>query len=201
MTFEDENGSYYKENIKKAESYVEGLQDQFKIEAFKIILSHLLNSNEVTSVASKQNRITKNQDPPKEINVDLPQKIDEFARDCDISPEQLSDIFAIEEDRIGIIYQFKGSEKDNVAMCCQCLVLANEKLRNTEWVSGSQLRESLQDNGIQDKGRHMAEYIADSGLFRYVGKRKSRKYKLTQAGKQKTFEFIKQIVPDAESQS
>ena len=207
MTSEDDLDDFLKNNIIKAKKYVNDLEDPYKIEAFKIILSSLLDSNsmqmEPIHNPKEQNKIkitSQNQTTITPENqtttslTDLEHQKDVFASQCEITKEELNDIFTIESDRLQLIQPLKGTEKEQMIIACQCLLAAYESLLNQEWVNTLTLTENLRNIGIQDKGYNLSKYLAkNTSLFRSQGRKKNKDYKLTVSGKHSAYKLIKKL--------
>ena len=79
--------------------------------------------------------------PVKE-TTSLKSKIESFASKCDISPEQLKNVYHFEPDRPIVIIPLKGSESDNQINASRFLLAAYEEVYGIEWVS---LRQDLSE--------------------------------------------------------
>ncbi|MGI0056775.1 MAG: hypothetical protein ACREAK_05310 [Nitrosarchaeum sp.] len=183
------------EKTKKAREAVEGQEEPYKTEAFKIILTHLLNSSSAAESITQGSTSQKFERPTLlDQKSNLKKGKSELALLCGLSANELDDVFIIEEDKVEMHAPVSGTEAEKQIMASQCLLVAYEVLLGQEWVDSPVLVESLRAMGIQDKGRNLSTNLKKrSEYFRLSGKAPHKKYKLTTVARTSALNLIRQL--------
>lgn len=184
------------EKITKAREAVEGQEEPYKTEAFKIVLAHLLNSSSAEPDVSQGSTPQKyERKTTSDIKPDLKIGKSGLASYCGISINELDDVFSVTEDKVEMIVTIPGNEAEQQIIASQCLLAAYEIILGEEWVDSPILSEGLRAMGIRDKGRNRSTNLKRKfELFRLKGKAPHIKYKLTSgSGRSSAFKIIRKL--------
>lgn len=185
------NSEELKEKIRLAKEAVEGEKDPYKTEAFKVILGKLIESSTTSDYKPKQDASTK-----KEIKEEENQekKLEEFAKKCSITLNELNDILSIKKDTVEIIVPVVGSDAKKNLVGVQIILAAHELIFGDEWVPSSIITECLRSLGVKDLANLSATLKKYPDLFRLKGGRRYKEYKLTSGqGRISAFEIIRKL--------
>jgi len=185
----------FSEKIKIARESVADEDEPYKTESFKIILSHLLDLESeiqypIPSSPSKKSE-KKSQLSQKS---DIEEMKNQLATNCDITKDELNDVFSINNNLIEMLVPVSGMEVEQQVISSQCLLAAYEVVFGYDWVDSPLLGESLRAMGIKDKGHNLSTNLKKkSDLFRLMGKAPHKKYKLTIPGRKSAFILIRKL--------
>lgn len=180
-----------KEKIKIAKEAVsEETDETYKTEAFKVILSKLIDSD--ISNISSETKHRSDKKPKLVVNEDTLTKTD-FAKKCGLETKELDDVMAIDQDIIQIIAPLEGKETEKQKIATPCILAAYEGLFGQEWVSSTQLRKCLDMSGVGELD-HFARNIKRQGnMVRTKGKKPNLEYRLVGPGRLEAFKIIKRL--------
>lgn len=123
------------------------------------------------------------------------QKLNVFAEKCNLSINDLKDIFYIDNDQIHLLDVPSGTSAEKQAIVSQCILTAYQMLFNREWLNSSQLMKYVANSnvgGMDHFARNMRR--RKNILIRGKGKGNTLEYRLTGSGKLETFELIHDII-------
>ena len=142
------NPEEVKEKIELARKSVEGEKEPYKTEAFKIILSKLLESGkDAQKVAITMNT----EEITKESTIDnIKEKEAELASKCNLTIDELEQVIFIKDNAIEIISPISGSDARKHVIVTQCLLAAYQIIFGQEWVSSQTIIDCLRSMGVRD---------------------------------------------------
>ncbi len=183
-----------KEKIKIAKKAVEGEEEPYKTEAFKIIFSKLLESNNTPTETErkKSSTITKTQ-TIKKVSGDLDDKKQELAKQCGIDVIELDDVLYFKDNLIKIVAPLSGAEPENQVTVVKCILTAYAVIFEQTWVKSLVLSKCVRLSKVGQL-KHLAENLnKDKQSFRVQGIRRSTEYKITESGKNSAYEIIRKL--------
>ena len=174
-----------KEYMKLAQEAVKDEVEPYRSEAFKILFSKLLNSTQTP----EETFVHLESDPKYHLSLD--QKMNEFAKKCNLTVRELRDVFSMNDDLISIIAPIEGTEAEKQSIASQCILTAYELLFDMEWLESSKLMKCINSSGIGGLD-HFARNIRKKKIFRIQGKGKGKalEYKISGLGRLQAFEII-----------
>jgi len=176
-----------KEKIKIAKEIVKDLEDEYKIEAFKIVLKKLLSLNHEQT--KPQDILSDDQGQPD----DASNPLLNLAKKCNISLQELKNVLDYENNEFILLKKIEGdSDAQKKVGGCQIIVTAWMKGKNIEWVKGSSLSELVEKNSLGDLSG-LAENLTKSGFFRKKGQLRGTEYSLTTHGWQEGLKLITKL--------
>ena len=182
--------------IKIAKDAVKDESEPYKTEGYKIILEKLLSDSSESKPSSDNLEKNIQNVDPEQITIDRKKGIEELAKHCNISVNQLEDIMTINnKNEIEIIAPIQGNDSKKHIIVTLCISVANEFIQNEEWVESTKIAEALRSIGTKDISNLSMTLKRYPLLIRTRGSRGQKKqYRLTtNAGRAKAFEIIKKI--------
>lgn len=179
-----------KGKIQLAIDIAKDVPEPFKTKAFEVVLSSLLTG--LLPKESSSSTYAESYSAKGKISIET--KIGKLARIASIEENQLKDIFHFGEKEPTFIGRVAGTEAERQVQMCRFILLAMHEIYECEWVKGSFLWKSLQDYGVGSLKNLSKNLERREAEFRAVGKRRGKKYKLTQQGRQNTIELLRQLV-------
>jgi len=183
--------SHIKEKIKLALEAVKDEKDPtYKLEAFKIILRSLLETENPPKISDDSTKDSQQEDKSVSDPTNL---LFNLAKKCTISLPELKNIFEYENDKLILLKKIDApSVTEKLIIACQIVITAWMKGKNVEWVKGSVLRELVEKNSLGDT-TNMAKILNKSELIRKKGSKKGTVYSLTTDGWQKGLKLITKL--------
>lgn len=182
--------------IKIAKDAVKDESEPYKTEGYKIILEKLLNdSSEIKQLPDDFKKNIQNKDLDQTIS-DRKKGIEELAKHCNISVNQLEDVITINnKNEIEIIAPIQGNDSKKHIIVTLCILVATEFIKNEEWVESTKIAEALRSIGTKDISNLSLTLKRYPLLTRTRGSRGQKKqYRLTtNDGRTKAFEIIEKI--------
>ena len=180
-----------KNKIKMAIDAVSDVEEPFKIKAFEVILSKLLEESEEMihhlATPSPKSTTQGNLKGAKTL-----ERIASFAKRCNLNAAQLRDAIEFKEDVPMFIEKVEGSDAEKQVKASQCLLATYENVYQRDWIEASTLRQNLADSGVPLA--NLARSLkSQKEIFRKIGKKKNTKYKLTGLGKKKAYQLIRKL--------
>lgn len=175
-----------KELIKIAKSAVEGEDEPYKSEGFRIILNKLLTNDQ------KKIETTELPETPK---LDLDRKIHDFCKKCEITMEQFNETFFINNENVEIIAPIKGTNVEKQLIVAICILVVSELVLDKEWLQSTKIAECLRSIGMTGLANLSFTLKRHSNLIRSRGSRGlGKEYKLTSSeGRSAAFHIIRKI--------
>lgn len=190
-----------KKQIKIAHEAVNGENEPYKLESFKIILESLLESeleqNEMHSLASMSSQTSQIHETKGELiqpsNIDG--LFDQLANSCNLNSNELKDVIILKGKKLKITASLPGKENLQRVVGTLCVLLANQKLFNKDESPGTEILDVLKTAGIYDKHGHLAENLDTyRKLFRITGTKSGKIYGISSSNgikiTQKIFEML-----------
>jgi len=158
-----------KKKIKFAMDAVEGIDKDYKIEAFKIILSRELGIS--SSTPPKKTETDGTPETPENTHP----KIKELTTKLDVSEDELGNIVSISDDKIDIHHTFEGNDKENMINFSQCYLIIKFYVFKSEWVNASEINNAMKKVGIEDTSGNFITYLKNiSSIFVKRGKERGK---------------------------
>lgn len=183
-----------KEKIALARKAVEGEEEPYKTEAFKIIFSKLLGTC-VNSGVDDNNHSTvampKGDTSSKKGGFET--KKTEFATICGIDAKEIDNVFYVKDNEIRLVSPLSGNETEKQIKASTCILLAYEVLFGKTWLSSLILSKSLDLSGVGNLTNLADNLKRNSDLFRKSGTKRATEYKITGPGRTKAIEIIKKV--------
>ena len=190
-----------KEKIRIARDAVKDEEEPFKTEGFKVILASLMEGTNMGHI-SKQRTGSKHKSNKKQnrsittpVIFEQKKELDELAKKCGISKDELSEVITIRNNIVQIIKRPSIQEKQKHVLFSLCILTAYKVLYEIEWLSSITLRKSLDESGVGDL-THSSEGISETPLIVDRGSKKAKEYKITGKGMDKAFSIIKKLSGD-----
>jgi hypothetical protein len=175
--------------IQRTIEITKGFEESYRLKAFEIVLSKLWAPIGVEGKREEQKGTVK-----KTGATTLEAKIEEFAAKCDISVEQLKNIYDFQEDKPIYTIPLQENHAENQVLVSRYLLTAYHEVYGKTWVG---LNQVLQEHGIGSLSNLAFNLKKHDDIFRQRGQRKAREYKLVDAAKQGTFQMIHDIANTA----
>lgn len=188
----------YMEIARKA---VEGEEEPYKTEAFKIILGRLLDSNE-ENITPKQDLLIKNSENKKQdLSFNFEQRKNELVKNCGITVNELDDVIYIKDNVVQLIASLSGSETQKQVTATKCILTVYENISDKEWVNSSTLIQCIDSSGISTThlSRNLRKHSSNFLRIRGKGQGKSLEYKITGPGRISAFEDLKKLAKGAKT--
>ena len=181
-----------KGKIKVAIDAVDDVPEAFKIKAFEVVLSKLLNerkfeANESEGEKGGSNELTA-------VSQSMDDKIKKMAEAAGVTVNQLNDIFQFGETTLKFIGRIEGKDAGKQVQISRLIIFAYKEVYGQEWVEGSIIREVLKDCGVGSLNHFSENLMHFENEFRTIGLKSAMKYKLTEPGKQTAITLLKQLV-------
>lgn len=192
------NPEEVKEKIALAKRLVAGEEDVlYKTEAFKIILSKLLESGTVENKINSDFDIKKPM--KKSTTYDMEEKKQELANKSNITVDELERVFFIRDDVIEINSPLSGSDARKHVVVTQCLLAAYLVIFGQEWVSSEIIIECLRSMGVKSVTNLSLTLRKYGDLIISKGTRGHKEYRLTSGrGKILAFDVIHKLAKGEE---
>lgn len=189
-----------KSKIKIAKEIVQGEQEPYKTEAFKIILSSLINGSPTNSKGKAKGKAKGKSTKRKGVNptqTKLEQKNEliELSKKCNIDTDALSEVITIKNNIIHIIKRPKIKETKKHLLFSSCILAGYRILYEIEWLSASLLKKCLDESGVGDLN-HYYEAVGEASYILPRGEGRGKEYKMTGKGLDKAYEIIKKLSKD-----
>jgi len=171
------NPEKVKEKVKLARQAVDGIEEPYKTEAFKIILSKLLDSEknpQKIDLNVSTEEITK-----KSSIDDIKEKMKELANKCDLTINELERVISIRDNTIEFICPIFGSDARKHIIVTQCLLISYHTIFGSEWISSQTIIECLRSMGVKDVTNLSFSLKKYPDLILAQGTRGHREYRLT----------------------
>ena len=180
----------------------------FEKEAFEVALQHYLNMRkDVTSKSTEkqqkvntthQSEIENTLHPMPDSSIhksNFEQKSLIFAEKCNLSKNDLKDIFYIDNDQIHLLDVPSGTSAEKQGIVSQCILTAYHIFFDREWLDSSQLMRCVANSNVEGMD-HFARNMRrrKNILIRGKGKGNTLEYRITGSGKLETFELIHDII-------
>jgi hypothetical protein len=185
MTKNAFNDEKIKAIIQRSINIVKDVEEPYRLKAFEVVLSKLWSSLE-------EKEKHKGEIPQKREETSLEIKIENFAKKCNVSTEQLKNVYDFEEEKPTFILArtLQGSHSERQVLVSRCLLAAYDEVYGKKWVS---LRKVLDEHSIGSL-QHLARNLERRlDIFRIRGKGKSTEYKLTDTAKSETLDMIRAL--------
>ena len=184
-----------KMKIKFAMDAVEDIDKDYKIEAFKIILSRELGIS--SSTTPKKIEIGSTPETPK----DTHPKIKDLTTKLDVSEGEIGNVVSISDDKIDIHNTFERNDKENMINFSQCYLIIKFYVFKNEWVYASEIINAMKEVGIEDASGNFTTYLKnESSIFvkRGRGKGKSEFKLVTPKGREIALSTLKNLIKPEE---
>lgn len=179
-----------KKKIKFAIDAVEGIDKDYKIEAFKIILQNSLAGIKKQAQNSGPNT---NGSQEEENDVDETNPLVTLAKKVEINLQELKNVLDFEDNEFILLKKIEEqSDSQKQVLGCQIIITAFMKGKNLEWVKGSTLSEFIEKHSL-GKPSNLSTNLMNSDLFRKKGKLKGTQYSLTTNGWQDGLKKIAEL--------
>ena len=185
----------FKEKVKIAKETVEGEEEPYKTEGYKIILSHLLNTkNKLQSYKKIGKSKKRKQSVSSKTKITFEQKhdLEELTSKCKISEEKIKETIAIKNDIIEILKRITAQEKFKQMVFSMIILATYRVIFEIEWLPASYLRKCLDSSGVGDLN-HLYRNLPSTSLIVNSGAKKGTEYKITGKGMDLAFEYIKKL--------
>jgi len=185
MAMKNSNDEKIKGVIKRAINIVKDIEEPYRLKAFEVVLTKLW-----PSLAEREEY--KKEALQKKEGTSLEIKIKNFARKCNVSVEQLKNVYDFEEEKPTFILAraIQGSHSERQCLASRYLLVAYDEVYGKKWVSLSKVLDEHSIGSLQHLARNLERR---SDIFRTKGKGKSTKYKLTDIAKRETFDMIREL--------
>jgi hypothetical protein len=169
-----------KKKIKLAQEAVNGLDEPYKLETYKIILKSSLNLTSTPPVEENEQNNAKFTPKIDELP-ELDQGMMELSNLCKITTRELFDVLKIENNEVIIKKILTGTERQQQILGSQLILLGYEFCMNNTEVDSETLKKCLKKSHIKDKNRNFSSYIKnEKTLFSLSSKGATRNmYSLT----------------------
>ena len=176
-----------KTKIKFAMDAVEGIDKDYRIEAFKIILAKLIEKNQKSDVFSSGSQEV------KDVDSDDPMAI--LASKAGISKDDLLNVIVFEKNQLTLI-KTKGKSTKEENFFASLIILAFWKIgKNKEFLSNVKLGGPISKYG--NTTANLSSNLQDDAYQEFIvgkGKGKSKEYRITGKGIVKAFEALRELV-------
>jgi len=177
------NNEKIKAIIQRAINIVKGVEEPYRLKAFEVVLSKLWP-------ASLEERKEREKKPKKPEGMNLEAKIEDFADKCNVSVEQLTNIYDFQKDKPLLIVPLQGNHRERQVFASRYLLVAYSEIYGQKWVN---LRQPLSEQGVRSL-QNLAENLKKHReIFRSRGRGKAMEYKLVDAAKRETFDMIRAL--------
>jgi hypothetical protein len=172
--------------IQFAMDAVSNIPEPFKVKAFEIVLSKSLDEvpKEDTSASNVELR-------EKPTNVG--DKMEKLTKVATITLEQLKDIFDFKAEEPIFIGRVEGNEAEKQVQISELMLLVMQEVYEHEWVASSFLWKTLQECGVGSLDNLAAHLSERPDLFRAMGQKRGRKYRLTGPGRTAALELLRRL--------
>jgi len=143
-----------KKKIQLALDAVEKLDEPYKLETYKIILSKSLG---FSTYSSEENTEKNNETTTEEL--DLNQDIKKLTELCKISSRELFDVLKIENDEVILKKILTGTEAEQQIIGSQLILLGYEFALGIPEVESGMLKGVLKKSNITDRSRNFAQHM------------------------------------------
>lgn len=186
-----------KECVRIAKEAVEGEDEPYKTEGYKIILAKLITMH---NSQPTENHSIKEQSSKNFADHDVDNGKNNLAMKCGITYEQLNDIISIKDDQIEFIAPIEGSDAKKHIIVSLCLLVINEFIWKREWLESTKIAETLRAIGVKDLANLSYTLKRYPSLIRTRGSRGlGKEYRLTSNdGRTKAFEVIAKLAKSEE---
>jgi hypothetical protein len=174
--------------VKLAQEVAEIAQEPYKLETFKIILVSLLGELGATVPIKTEHKKLPEAQPSKS----------KLANLCEITVEQLGNVFDIENNKVSLIAPLQGTESEKQTNGSLCILAANEAVAGEGWLDATVLAESLASAGVGSLTNLSRTLKGEPDLFRKKGSKVNVMYKLTNQAKTRAFSLIRQLATDSQ---
>lgn len=145
-----------KERIEIALDSVKGFDEPYKLEAFKIILLKSLESpNQLEKIIQNNDKSV----PKNGESVDPNSGMKQLSEICKIDERELSDILKIENNKITLKKILDGTEKRQLIIASQLILLSYEFGLGITEVDSLTLKKALKDFHIYDKNKNLSRTL------------------------------------------
>ena len=180
-----------KRNLQLAHQIVENETEPYKIEAFKIVLNNLMQVNlDNINIHSPKPISKKIQDGST-----VDDNMETLAQNCNIGVKELRDVLFVDDDVVHLIKPLQGTESEKQIIAAQCILTTYDVVFAREWVDSSLLMKCIKMSSVGGLD-HLARNLRNNEFFRIrgQGKGKSLEYKISNYGKNDSFEKIKNLI-------
>lgn len=187
------NSKQIKEKIDEIKKVVDGYEEPYKTESFKILFSRSLESTDppksLVKHIHKKDEVKEN-DQETDRNTSNP--ILKLSELCKVTEEQLRDVLEYDNGHFILLKKTNGTiTKEKQINASLCLVTAWAKGLDVPWVKTTDLGKQLKESSIPTK--HLGENLTDTDYFVLRGKRRAAKYHITTQGWQKGIELLNEM--------
>lgn len=157
----------------------------YKKDAFKVLLTKFIDG-----LPSDDKHMA-----PRGAKTIRDQELNELAKKCDISRENLNDVILIKnDDQVEILRSVVGSSARKQFIISQIVLLVHHTVLNHEWVSATAIVNSLKSAGVHTIATLSKTLKKHPNLFISEGNKHSRQYKLTSGpGRSSAIQIIQSI--------
>ena len=185
-----------KDKIEIAKEIVKDQTEPYKTEAFKIILSSLINGGSINSkTKDKTKDKSTKKSKSKQSMLEQKNEVFELSKKCNISTDELSEVITIKNDYIHITKRQKIKEVQKHLLFSACILASYKILYEMEWLPADLLKKCLDRSGVGDLD-HFSKALANSSFILLRGERRGKKYKITGKGLDYACDIIKKLSRD-----
>jgi hypothetical protein len=179
-----------KKKIQFAIDSVNNFPEPYRLKAFEVILAKSLEElSEKEPLHPIHERSSIETSP-----LNIGEKIEKLAKDANITIEQLKDVFDFKENVPIFISKAEGKEaSEKQVQISELVLLVMHEVYEQEWLASSFLWQVLQECGVGSLDNFAANLSQRTDLFRAMGKKRGRKYRLTGPGKTAALELLKRL--------
>lgn len=178
--------------IYEIQKIVDGIDEPFRTESFKILFSKAMSDeSSVSSKSVKQTLLKQTQAISKQTTNTI-NPLAKLSVHCKVSEEQLRNVLDYENGQFIILKKVQGnSTAEKQVTASLCILTAWAKGMDTPWLSTIKLGDSLRELSINTK--HLGENITKTDYFVLKGSTIGAKYHITTQGWQKGLEILKSL--------
>lgn len=178
-----------KKKIQFAIDSVNNFPEPYRLKAFEVILAKSLEEFSEKEPLHPTHEKPSTETRPSSIE----EKTGKFAKNANITLEQLKDVLDFKENGPIFIGRFEGNEAEKQVQISELVLLVMHEVYEHEWVTSSFLWQVLQECGVSSLDNLAANLSQRTDLFRAMGQKRGRKYRLTGPGKTAALELLSRL--------
>jgi hypothetical protein len=178
------DAKYIRKKIEEAKELVKDVEEPFRMEAFKIIFTKLINDEKFIDTS------TNSTVDPISVSNQHSNPISKLASYCNVKEDEMRNIIDFENGQFILLKKIEGSTiAEKQINASLCILTAWAKGMDVPWISSEKLGDSLRELSIDTA--HLGENLTPTQYFSLKGKRRAAKYHITTQGWQKGTELLK----------
>ena len=183
------NKKFIQEKSSLAADLVNSVDEFYKLAAFQVVFSKLLDTNKIDKHVTFDKSNLKNANHTSN-SANIKKGMNELAKKCKITVNELNDIFVFEDNVTRLVARLSGTIPYKQKIAIKCILVWYKIVFGMDWVKTTDLNNCLRKSKISTK--NLNRIFTDS-MFLTQGHSNHMKYRIRESNIKEIYPMIKNL--------